>query len=59
MNGWMVLWSGLLAAAVLGFLGLLLIVGVGAVRELRQTLDELREDTREAAEHPELLDEAS
>ena len=59
MNGWMMLWTAVLAGGVIGFVGLLLIVSVGAVKELRQMLDELREDTREAAEHPEVLDEAT
>ena len=59
MNGWMILWTAVLASGVIGFTGLLLVVGCGAVGELRQMLDELREDTREAAEHPEVLDEAT
>ena len=57
MNGWMMLWSIVLGAGVIGFVGLLTVVGGGAIRELRQMLDDLREDTRESAEHPETLDE--
>ncbi len=58
MNAWMTLWTGLLVFSMIGFLVLLITVSAGAVRELRQMLDELREDTRESAEHPEMLDEA-
>lgn len=41
MNGWMILWTILLGGGVLGMIGLLLFVTVGAVRELRESLDEL------------------
>ena len=58
MNAWMMLWTSLLAASCLSFLGMLILVGGGAVRELRESLAELRDDTRDAAEHPETLDEA-
>lgn len=58
MNGWMILWTIVLGGGVIGFVGLITIVGAGAVRELRQMLDDLREDMRETAEHPETLDEA-
>lgn len=59
MQAWMTLWTILLAISVVSFVGLLLVVGSGAIGELRQMLDELREDTRESAEHPEMLDEAT
>ena len=59
MNGWMILWMVVLIGSVVGFVGLLLLVGSGAIGELRQMLDELRADTRAAAEHPEILDEAT
>jgi len=58
MNIWMTFWTALLSVAAVSFTGLLFLVGRGAVRELRQSLQELREDTRESAEHPEILDEA-
>lgn len=59
MSGWMILWATVLVGSVAGFVGLLLLVGFGAIGELRQMLEELRADTREAAEHPEILDEAT
>ena len=59
MNGWMILWTVTLVVGVVGFIGLLLTVSLGAVGELRLMLEELREDTRESAEHPEILDEAT
>jgi len=59
MTGWMTLWTVLLVGSTLAFGGMLLVVGGGAIRELRQMLDELREDARESAEHPEILDEAT
>ncbi len=58
MTGWMTLWIIVLVSAVVGFVVLLLVVGGGAIKELKQTLDELRQDTDAAAEHPESLDEA-
>lgn len=41
MNAWMTLWTILLAGGVLGMIGLLLFVTAGAVRELRESLNEL------------------
>lgn len=58
MQSWMVLWTGLLGVSFLAFLFLLVIVGFGAIGELREMLLELREDTAESAAHPETLDEA-
>ena len=57
MNGWMTVWTVLLVGSFTAFVGMLVIVGKGAVKELWQTLDDLRKDTQEAAEHPEILDE--
>ena len=39
---WRVVWVAILGAGVLGMAGLLLVVGVGSVRELRQSLEELK-----------------
>lgn len=58
MTGWMTLWTVLLIGAIAGFAGLLLSVGGGAIRELKETLNELRRDTQEADAHPEELDRA-
>lgn len=58
MQAWMTVWTILLIFSGVTFVGLLVIVGGGAIRELRQSLDELREDARQAAEHPETLDQA-
>ena len=44
MNGsfWQVLWLVILGSGLVGMAGLLLAVGTGSVRELRQSLDELK-----------------
>lgn len=42
MHAWMTLWYGLLGVTLICFLGMVLVVGVGAIGELRETLDELR-----------------
>lgn len=42
MSGWMILWVTLLFAGFTGMVGLLLFVTVGAFRELRESLEELR-----------------
>ena len=55
---WMTIWIVTLAVGVFGFALLLLMVSSGAIRELKETLQELREDRREADEHPKSLDEA-
>ena len=39
---WLIIWMTILAAGLVGMAGLLLVVGLGAVRELRQSLDELK-----------------
>jgi hypothetical protein len=58
MQFWMTLWIGLLIVSFTTFLGMLLVVGAGAIGELRETLEELRADTRAAEVHPERLDES-
>ena len=44
MNGsfWQVLWLVIVGSGWVGMAGLLLAVGTGSVRELRQSLDELK-----------------
>ena len=54
---WMTLWTTLLIVSVATFCLLLLIVGAGAPGELRESLSELRQDTQQSLEHPEILDE--
>ena len=39
---WQVLWLAILGSGLVGMAGLLLAVGTGSVRELRQSLDELK-----------------
>jgi len=39
---WQVLWMAILGGGLVGMAGLLLTVGTGSVRELRQSLDELK-----------------
>jgi len=41
MTGWMTLWTILLITGVLGLIGLVFGVTLGAVRELKETLAEL------------------
>lgn len=43
MNGWMILWTALLGITAVSFLGLVIVVGIGAIGELRETLDDLRD----------------
>ena len=54
----MTLWTIVLLGSGVSFVAMLIFISGGALRELRMTLDELREDTRESAEHPEILEEA-
>ncbi|MEC7557329.1 MAG: hypothetical protein VX311_02030 [Planctomycetota bacterium] len=50
---WRVVWMGILGAGLIGMAGLLLVVGVGSVRELRQSLEELKPgDDLDEAESP-------
>ncbi len=46
---WQVLWLLMLGGGVVGMTGLLLVVSGGAIRELRQTLDELKPPTDDDA----------
>ena len=39
---WQILWLVILGSGLIGMAGLLLAVGTGSVRELRQSLDELK-----------------
>ena len=39
---WQVLWLAILGSGLVGMAGLLLAVGTGSVRALRQSLDELK-----------------
>ena len=56
MQLWMALWIVMLVGSVATFAVMLLLVASGAPRELAESLAELRADTRDAAEHPEILD---
>ena len=42
MNLWMYLWYGILILSIASFATMLLIVSLGAFRELKEMLDELR-----------------
>ena len=57
MQMWMTVWTIVLVAAVVGFLGLIVGISAGAVQELKESLRELRADAQESQEHPEMLDE--
>ncbi|MDA1014632.1 MAG: hypothetical protein O3A00_09295 [Planctomycetota bacterium] len=46
MNPWMMFWYGLLGFTTIAFLGLVIVVGSGAIAELRETLNELRDQSR-------------
>lgn len=52
MTGWMTLWTILIVGGGMGLIGLLLGVSAGAVRELKETLNELSEDKPEAKPPP-------
>ena len=49
MSLWAYLWLSLLAISAVAFLGLLIGVGGGAVRELKETLLELRGGSQQGA----------
>ncbi|MAV38904.1 MAG: hypothetical protein CMJ59_25995 [Planctomycetaceae bacterium] len=49
MSLWAYLWLSLLAISAVAFLGLLIGVGGGAVRELKETLLELRSGSQQSA----------
>jgi hypothetical protein len=48
MSLWAIFWLGLLALSAVAFVVLLVGVGGGAVRELKETLQELRAGSEEA-----------
>lgn len=50
MNAWMTLWTIVLIGGVLGLIGLLLLVTVGAIRELKESLVELSADVTETTD---------
>ena len=50
MNGWMILWTILLAGGGVGMCALLLLVTVGAFRELRESLDDLSAEAEHRVE---------
>lgn len=54
---WLNIWLGVLALSFSSFLLMMIVIGSGAVKELKMTLDELRTDTQETQNHPEILDE--
>ena len=58
MMVWMTIWIVLLVVGVVGFVILLLMVGAGAVRELKEMLAELREDRSHSDKYSQSLDEA-
>jgi hypothetical protein len=49
MTGWMTLWTIVLLGGGLGMIGLLLLVTVGAVRELKESLAELSADVADSS----------
>lgn len=59
MSPWMYFWIAVLGMSTLSFLALVIVAGTGAIFELKETLLELREDTRAASEHPEILDQTT
>ena len=46
---WRILWMVILGGGLLGMAGLLLAVGVGSVRELKMSLEELRQGSDDNA----------
>lgn len=50
MTGWMTLWTIVLIGGGLGMVGLLLLVTVGAVRELKESLAELSAGVAETSD---------
>lgn len=49
MTAWMTLWTIVLVGGALGMVGLLLLVTVGAVRELKESLADLSADVTETS----------
>ena len=52
----MTIWTVLLVVSGGAFAVMLVVVGYGAVGELRESLQELRGDTEESAAHPDVLE---
>lgn len=50
MTGWMTLWTILLLGGGLGMIGLLLLVTLGAIRELKESLAELSSEVASNAD---------
>jgi len=44
MHAWMILWTVLLVGSVVAFAGLLIVIGLGAIRELHQMLSDLKNE---------------
>ncbi|MCA9041014.1 MAG: hypothetical protein KDA65_11750 [Planctomycetaceae bacterium] len=53
---WLNFWLVVLFISLTTFLLMMIIIGGGAIKELKLTFDDLRADTEEAAEHPEELE---
>ncbi|QDU80441.1 hypothetical protein Pla110_21710 [Polystyrenella longa] len=53
---WLNIWLVVLAISLLSFLIMMIVIGGGAIKELKMTFDDLRADTDEATSHPEELD---
>ncbi|MEZ6048882.1 MAG: hypothetical protein R3C11_25540 [Planctomycetaceae bacterium] len=53
---WLNIWLIVLATSLISFLLMMILIGGGAIKELKLTFDDLRADTDEATAHPEELD---
>ena len=53
---WLNIWLIVLGVSLVSFLLMMIVIGGGAVKELKMTFDDLRADTAEATAHPEELD---
>jgi len=56
---WLTFWLIILVVSIGSFVLMMILIGSGAIKELKLTLEELREDTEESRAHPEILDEAT
>jgi len=56
---WLTFWLIILGTSIGSFVLMMILIGSGAIKELKMTLEELREDTEESKTHPEILDEAT
>lgn len=56
---WLTFWLIILGLSIGSFVLMMLLIGAGAIKELKLTLEELREDREEADAHPEILDETT